>query len=96
MLPSPEVTLEQEEDEIDLSGIGSLSQEFIDHIQMKAREKESYNRDHAHRLTINTGDDLFYHMYCALADFANYTIGFDIKIKICSNFSGKVFSYVKL
>ena len=47
LLSSPKVVLEQEEDELDLSGIENLSQEVIDHIQMKASEKAALNREHA-------------------------------------------------
>ena len=41
LLSSPKVTLELEEDELDLSGVEGLSQEVIDHIQIKAGEKSS-------------------------------------------------------
>ena len=72
LLSSPEVVLEQEEDELDLSGIEGLSQEVIDHILIKVREKAALNRDHAHR-AFSTGDGLFRHMYCALSYFTNNT-----------------------
>ena len=64
--------LVQEEKDLYLSGIDNLSQEVNDHMQIKAREKAALNRKHANR-AIKTGDGLFCHMYCALADFANNT-----------------------
>ena len=72
LLSSPEVVLEQEEDELDLSGIEGLSQEVIEHIQQKAREKAALNRKHAYR-AINTGDGLFHYMFHTLADITNNT-----------------------
>ena len=72
LLSSPKVLLDKEEDELDLSGIENLSSKVIDQIQMKAREKEALNGEHANR-AIKTGDGILRHMYCALANFANIT-----------------------
>ena len=49
LLSSPEVMLVQEEEELDLSDIDNLSKEVIDHIQMKARDKAAFNREHTEK-----------------------------------------------
>ena len=72
LLSPPEVPLEREEDELDLSDIDGLPQAVIDHIQKKAREKVAPDRDHAYR-ALNTVEGFFPQMYCALSDFANGT-----------------------
>ena len=73
LLSSPDAPLEQEEDvELDPSGIEALDQQVIEHIQQKAREKAVLNREHAYK-ALNTYDGLFPQMYPALADFANGT-----------------------
>ena len=46
LLISPEVTLVQEDEELDLSDIDNLPPEVIDRIQMKARERAALNREH--------------------------------------------------
>merc|ERR1711867_413109 len=73
LLSSPEVPLEQEEDdELDLSDIEGLDQQVIEHIQQKARDKAVLNRQHAFK-ALNTCDGLFHQMYCSLADFTKCT-----------------------
>ena len=73
LLSSPEVPLEQEEDdELDLSDIEGLDQQVVAHIQQKARDKAVLNRQHAYK-ALNTYDCLFCQMYHALANFANCT-----------------------
>ena len=69
LLSSPEVPLEQEEDdELDLSDIEGLDQQVFAHIQQKARDKAVRNRKHAYQ-ALNTYDGLFCQMY--RANFAN-------------------------
>ena len=73
LLSSPDMPLEQEDDdELDLSDIEGLDQQVIEHIQQKARDKATLNREHAYK-ALNTYDGLFCQMYHALADFANGT-----------------------
>ena len=72
LLLSPEVTLELEEEELDLSDIDNLPPEVMEHIQMKAREKAALNRGHAEK-AIRARNSLFCNMYRSLADFANST-----------------------
>ena len=72
LLISPEVMLEQEEEDLDLSDIDNLPPEVSDQIQMKARERAALNREHAEK-AIRARNGLFCNMYWSLADFANST-----------------------
>ena len=72
LLLSPEVTLELEEEELDLSDIDNLPPEVMEHIQMKAREKAALNRGHAEK-AIRARNSLFCNMYRSLANLANST-----------------------
>ena len=72
LLFSPEVTLVQEDEELDLSDIDNLPPEVIDQIQMKARERAALNREHAEK-AIRARNGLFCNMYWSLADFGNCT-----------------------
>ena len=62
LLISPEVTLVQEDEELDLSDIDNLPPEVSDQIQMKARERAALNRGHAEK-AIRATNGLFYNMY---------------------------------
>ena len=72
LLHSPQVSLVQEEDELDLSDIEGLDPQIAELIQQKARDKAVLNRKHA-RAALNTYDGLFHSMYHSLANFANFT-----------------------
>ena len=72
LLIFPEVTLVQEDEELDLSDYDNLPPEVIDRIQMKARERAALNREHTEK-AIRARNGLFCNMYRSLADFANST-----------------------
>ena len=72
LLISPKVTLEQEDEDLDLSDIDNLPPEVNDLIQMKARERAALNRGHAEK-AIRARNGLFCNMYPSLADFTNST-----------------------
>ena len=72
LLIHPEVTLAQEDEELDLSDIDNLPPEVIVQIQAKARDRATQNREHAEK-AIRATNDLFCNMYWSLANFSNYT-----------------------
>merc|ERR1711873_323588 len=72
LLIYPKVSLEQEEEELDLSDIENLPPEVITHIQAKARDRAAQNREHAEK-AIRATHGLFGNMYRSLADFSNCT-----------------------
>ena len=72
LLIHPKVLLEQEEEDLDLSGIDSLTPEVIAIIQGKAKDRAALNREHAEK-AIKATNGLFINMYWSLADFCNYT-----------------------
>ena len=72
LLIHPEVSLEQEDKDLDLSEIDGLAPEVIAIIQGKARDRAALNREHAEK-AIRATNGLFVNMYRSLADFGNYT-----------------------
>ena len=72
MLIYPKVSLEQEEEDLDLSGIDSLTPEVITIIQGRAKDRDTLNRAHAEK-AIKANNGLFVNIYRSLADFSNYT-----------------------
>ena len=72
LLIHPQLLLEQEEEELDLSDIDGLSPEVIVQIQGKAKDRATLNREHAEK-AIRATNGLFVNMYRSLADFGNYT-----------------------
>ena len=65
-------SLEQEEEDLDLSGIDGLTPEVIAIIQGRTKDRDPLNREHAEK-AIKATNGLFANMYWSLADFGNYT-----------------------
>ena len=70
LLVPPQVSIWQEDDELDLTDIEGLDPEIAGVIQEKARAKAALNRKHACR-ALNTYEGIFCQLYSSLASLSN-------------------------